>query len=93
MISFQRSFSSCSEQKCIRSKKYAAEHGLPILKNVLMPKTKGFCACLQELGGSLNPGSPLTPLWTFTFHFRENKICSLLVATMQIHIILSLRRF
>ncbi|KAK2435527.1 lysophosphatidyl acyltransferase [Trifolium repens] len=43
-----------TEQKCIRSQKYAAEHGLPILKNVLLPKTKGFCACLQELGGSLN---------------------------------------
>jgi lysocardiolipin and lysophospholipid acyltransferase len=59
MISFHRSFSSCSEQKCIRSQKYAAEHGLPILKNVLLPKTKGFCACLQELGGSLNAGFPL----------------------------------
>ncbi|WJX68466.1 1-acylglycerol-3-phosphate O-acyltransferase [Trifolium repens] len=44
------------EQKCIQSHKYAAEHGLPILKNVLLPKTKGFCACLQELGGSLNAG-------------------------------------
>jgi hypothetical protein len=57
------------------------------------PKPRAFVLCLQELGGSLNPGSPLTPLWTFTFHFRENKICSLLIATMQIHIFLSLRRF
>ncbi|KEH30403.1 putative 1-acylglycerol-3-phosphate O-acyltransferase [Medicago truncatula] len=43
-----------TEQKCLRSQKYAAEHGLPILKNVLLPKTKGFCTCLQELRGSLN---------------------------------------
>lgn len=43
-----------TEQKCLRSQKYAAEHGLPILKNVLLPKTKGFCACLQQLRGSLN---------------------------------------
>ncbi|KAG4988422.1 hypothetical protein JHK85_031405 [Glycine max] len=42
-----------TEQKCLRSKKYAAEHGLPVLKNVLLPKTKGFCACLQELRSSL----------------------------------------
>ncbi|KAL5788523.1 hypothetical protein ACOSP7_005472 [Xanthoceras sorbifolium] len=43
-----------TEQKCIRSQKYAAENGLPILKNVLLPKTKGFCACLEDLRGSLN---------------------------------------
>ncbi|KAL5053906.1 hypothetical protein RYX36_034588 [Vicia faba] len=42
-----------TEQKCLRSQKYAAEQGLPILKNVLLPKTKGFCTCLQELRGSL----------------------------------------
>ncbi|XP_057456368.1 probable 1-acyl-sn-glycerol-3-phosphate acyltransferase 5 [Lotus japonicus] len=42
-----------NEKKCLRSKKYAAEHGLPILKNVLLPRTKGFCTCLQELRGSL----------------------------------------
>ncbi|WVZ04174.1 hypothetical protein V8G54_024980 [Vigna mungo] len=35
------------------TQKYAAEHGLPVLKNVLLPKTKGFCACLQELRESL----------------------------------------
>ncbi|GAY41643.1 hypothetical protein CUMW_061030, partial [Citrus unshiu] len=40
--------------KCIRSQKYAAENGLPILKNVLLPKTKGFCACLEDLRGSLD---------------------------------------
>ncbi|KAE9448531.1 hypothetical protein C3L33_19548, partial [Rhododendron williamsianum] len=43
-----------TEQKCIRSQKYAAENGLPILKNVLLPKTKGLCACLEELKDSLD---------------------------------------
>ncbi|KAK6916540.1 Phospholipid/glycerol acyltransferase [Dillenia turbinata] len=43
-----------NEQKCLRSQKYAAENGLPILKHVLLPKTKGYCACLEELSGSLD---------------------------------------
>lgn len=43
-----------TEQKCIRSQKYASEHGLPVLKNVLLPKTKGFYACLESLKGSLD---------------------------------------
>ncbi|OAY29479.1 probable 1-acyl-sn-glycerol-3-phosphate acyltransferase 5 isoform X3 [Manihot esculenta] len=43
-----------TEQKCIRSQKYAAENGLPILNNVLIPKTKGFYACLEDLRASLD---------------------------------------
>ncbi|KAK1561042.1 hypothetical protein Q3G72_033790 [Acer saccharum] len=43
-----------TEQKCIRSQKYAAENDLPILKNVLLPKTKGFCVCLEDLRESLD---------------------------------------
>ncbi|KAF4348188.1 hypothetical protein CsatB_006196 [Cannabis sativa] len=43
-----------SEQKCIRSQKYAAENGLPILNNVLIPKTKGFFTCLEGLRGSID---------------------------------------
>ncbi|XP_016650850.1 PREDICTED: probable 1-acyl-sn-glycerol-3-phosphate acyltransferase 5 isoform X2 [Prunus mume] len=43
-----------TEQKSIRSQKYAAENGLPVLKHVLLPKTKGFSACLEELRGSLD---------------------------------------
>lgn len=43
-----------TEQKCMRSQKYAAENGLPVLKHVLLPKTKGFSACLEELRGSLD---------------------------------------
>lgn len=43
-----------TDQKCARSQKYAAENGLPVLKNVLLPKTKGFCACLEDLRSSLD---------------------------------------
>lgn len=43
-----------SEQKCVHSQKYASENGLPILQNVLLPKTKGFFACLEVLRDSLD---------------------------------------
>uniref|UniRef100_A0ACD5ZUT9 Uncharacterized protein n=1 Tax=Avena sativa TaxID=4498 RepID=A0ACD5ZUT9_AVESA len=43
-----------TEEKCIKSQEYAAEHGLPVLENVLLPKTKGFITCLQELRSSLD---------------------------------------
>ncbi|XP_071691780.1 probable 1-acyl-sn-glycerol-3-phosphate acyltransferase 5 [Rutidosis leptorrhynchoides] len=43
-----------TEQKCIRSQKYAVEHGLPVLHHVLLPKTKGFVASLEELRGCLD---------------------------------------
>ncbi|KAJ6940065.1 1-acyl-sn-glycerol-3-phosphate acyltransferase 4 isoform X1 [Populus alba x Populus x berolinensis] len=43
-----------SEQKCQRSQKFANEVGLPVLKNVLLPKTRGFCVCLEVLRGSLD---------------------------------------
>uniref|UniRef100_A0A1J3DFG0 1-acylglycerol-3-phosphate O-acyltransferase n=1 Tax=Noccaea caerulescens TaxID=107243 RepID=A0A1J3DFG0_NOCCA len=43
-----------TEAKCERSKKFAAENGLPVLNNVLLPRTKGFVSCLQELSCSLD---------------------------------------
>ncbi|KAF6149668.1 hypothetical protein GIB67_017401 [Kingdonia uniflora] len=43
-----------TDQKCMRSQKYAAENGLPILKNVLLPKTKGLYACLEALRNSFD---------------------------------------
>lgn len=50
------SLALCSEQKCMRSQKFAKESGLPMLKNVLLPKTRGFNACLKILRGSLDAG-------------------------------------
>ncbi|XP_010690936.1 probable 1-acyl-sn-glycerol-3-phosphate acyltransferase 5 isoform X2 [Beta vulgaris subsp. vulgaris] len=43
-----------TEQKCIQSQKYAADHGLPILTNVLLPKAKGFFVCMEKLRNSLD---------------------------------------
>ncbi|WOL18090.1 hypothetical protein Cni_G26883 [Canna indica] len=43
-----------TEKKCVKSQQFAAENGLPILQNVLLPKTKGFCACLESLRNSLD---------------------------------------
>ncbi|KAF5739404.1 phospholipid/glycerol acyltransferase family protein [Tripterygium wilfordii] len=43
-----------TEQKCQRSQKFAAEVGLPILTNVLLPKTRGFSVCVEELRSSLD---------------------------------------
>ncbi|KAL5704875.1 1-acylglycerol-3-phosphate O-acyltransferase [Ranunculus cassubicifolius] len=43
-----------SEQKCLQSQNYATENDLPVLQNVLLPKTKGFFACLEVLRNSLD---------------------------------------
>ncbi|KAK9000656.1 hypothetical protein V6N11_081145 [Hibiscus sabdariffa] len=43
-----------NDQKCLRSQKYAAENGLPVLKNLLLPKSKGFHACLEDLRSTLD---------------------------------------
>ncbi|KAF3772867.1 putative 1-acyl-sn-glycerol-3-phosphate acyltransferase 5 [Nymphaea thermarum] len=43
-----------TEQKCLRSQRFAKENGLPILKHVLLPKTKGFAVCLEMLRNSLD---------------------------------------
>ncbi|XP_027093180.1 probable 1-acyl-sn-glycerol-3-phosphate acyltransferase 4 isoform X1 [Coffea arabica] len=49
-----------TEQKCKKSQKFAAENGLPVLSNVLLPKTKGFHACLETLRLSLDAVYDLT---------------------------------
>ncbi|KAG4931687.1 hypothetical protein AAZX31_17G235000 [Glycine max] len=43
-----------TDQKSKNSQKFAAEAGLPVLTNVLLPKTKGFHACLEALRASLD---------------------------------------
>ncbi|CAI0425476.1 unnamed protein product [Linum tenue] len=49
-----------TEEKCQKSQKYASEVGLPILTNVLLPKTKGFYVCLEVLQNSLDAVYDLT---------------------------------
>lgn len=43
-----------SEEKCKRSQEFASQNGLPVLKNVLLPKTRGFYSCLEILRSSLD---------------------------------------
>ncbi|PWA76930.1 Phospholipid/glycerol acyltransferase [Artemisia annua] len=43
-----------TEEKCLKSQKFAAENGLPIMKNVMLPKTRGFHTCLEILRDSLD---------------------------------------
>ncbi|GER42647.1 phospholipid/glycerol acyltransferase family protein [Striga asiatica] len=43
-----------TEKKCKNNQKFAVENGLPVLKNVLIPKTKGFFTCLANLRVSLD---------------------------------------
>ncbi|KAI8531803.1 hypothetical protein RHMOL_Rhmol11G0164300 [Rhododendron molle] len=64
----QKCIRSQNEQKCIRSQKYTAENGLPNLKNVLLPKTKGLCACLEKLKDSLDAEVHESSECGFFFH-------------------------
>ncbi|PNT02921.1 hypothetical protein POPTR_014G040600v4 [Populus trichocarpa] len=43
-----------SEEKCQKSQRFASEVGLPVLANVLLPKTRGFGVCLEVLQNSLD---------------------------------------
>ncbi|KAG8377726.1 hypothetical protein BUALT_Bualt08G0062700 [Buddleja alternifolia] len=43
-----------SEEKCVKSQKFADENGFPVLEHVLLPKTRGFHACLEILRGSFD---------------------------------------
>ncbi|KAL6215919.1 hypothetical protein ACLB2K_015345 [Fragaria x ananassa] len=48
------------EEKCKKSQTFAAENGLPVLSHVLLPRTKGFCACLEALRHSFDAVYDLT---------------------------------
>lgn len=47
-------------EKCHTSQQYAKERGLPVLNHVLLPRTKGFYACLLHLHESLDAVYDLT---------------------------------
>uniref|UniRef100_A0A1J3F8M3 1-acylglycerol-3-phosphate O-acyltransferase n=1 Tax=Noccaea caerulescens TaxID=107243 RepID=A0A1J3F8M3_NOCCA len=49
-----------TEEKCKRSQQFAAEVGLPVLSNVLLPKTRGFSVCFEALHNSLDAVYDLT---------------------------------
>lgn len=49
-----------TEQKCLRSQRFAQENNLPIMKNLLLPRTKGFSSCSALLRGSIDAVYDLT---------------------------------
>ncbi|XP_077233234.1 putative 1-acyl-sn-glycerol-3-phosphate acyltransferase 5 [Tasmannia lanceolata] len=62
-----------TEEKCIQGQKFAAENGLPILHYVLLPKTKGFYACVEALRSSLDAVYDVTIAYKHRCpHFMDN---------------------
>ncbi|GBG75025.1 hypothetical protein CBR_g19539 [Chara braunii] len=52
-----------SEAKKIKCNEYAKEHGLPGSHHVLLPRTKGFVACLKALRNSIDAGTQIRHSW------------------------------
>lgn len=67
----------CSEKKCKSGQKFAAEVGLPVLTNVLLPKTKGFHTCLEALRGSLDAGFSYKSCSFYFLCYSLNSVISL----------------
>ncbi|XP_062231800.1 probable 1-acyl-sn-glycerol-3-phosphate acyltransferase 5 [Phragmites australis] len=75
-----------TEKKCIKSQEYAAEHGLPILKNVLLPKTKGFNCCLQELRSSIDAVYDVTIAYKYRLPTFLDNVYGIDPSEVHIHI-------
>ncbi|XP_043712638.1 probable 1-acyl-sn-glycerol-3-phosphate acyltransferase 5 [Telopea speciosissima] len=75
-----------TEQKCIRSQEFAADYGLPILKNVLLPKTKGFYACLENLRNSLDAVYDVTIAYKYRCPLFMDNLCGVDPAEVHIHV-------
>ncbi|KAA8537671.1 hypothetical protein F0562_027339 [Nyssa sinensis] len=75
-----------TEKKCIRSQKFAAENGLPVLKNVLLPKTRGFCACLEILRGSLDAVYDITIAYKHRCPFFLDNVFGFDPSEVHIHV-------
>lgn len=75
-----------TEQKCIKSQRYAEEHGLPILNNVLSPRTKGFTACLESLRGSLDAVYDVTIGYKYRCPLFSDNVFGVDPAEVHIHI-------
>ncbi|OVA18645.1 Phospholipid/glycerol acyltransferase [Macleaya cordata] len=75
-----------TEQKCIRSQKYAAENGLPILKHVLLPKAKGFWACVEHLRSSLDAVYDVTIAYKHRCPFFIDNVFGLDPSEVHIHV-------
>ncbi|KAK2994797.1 hypothetical protein RJ640_021029 [Escallonia rubra] len=75
-----------TEQKCTRSQKFAADNGLPILKNVLLPKTRGFHACLEILRGSLDAVYDVTIAYKHQCPFFLDNVFGVDPSEVHIHV-------
>ncbi|KAL9662003.1 hypothetical protein QQ045_026831 [Rhodiola kirilowii] len=76
----------CKEQKCKRSQQFAAENGLPILKYVLLPKSKGFHACLQMLKDSLDAVYDITIAYKHRCRTLSDNVFGVDPSEVHIHI-------
>ncbi|KAG4140301.1 hypothetical protein ERO13_D06G009500v2 [Gossypium hirsutum] len=75
-----------TEEKCEKSKKFAAEVGLPVLTNVLLPKTRGFCLCLETLRGSFDAVYDLTIAYKRQCPFFLDNVFGVDPSEVHIHI-------
>ncbi|KAE8729209.1 putative 1-acyl-sn-glycerol-3-phosphate acyltransferase 4 [Hibiscus syriacus] len=75
-----------TEKKCTKSQQYAAEVGLPVLTNVLLPKTRGFCLCLETLRGSFDAVYDLTIAYKHQCPFFLDNVFGVDPSEVHIHV-------
>ncbi|XP_022768878.1 probable 1-acyl-sn-glycerol-3-phosphate acyltransferase 4 [Durio zibethinus] len=75
-----------TEEKCRKSQKFAAEVGLPVLTNVLLPKTRGFCLCLETLRDSLDAVYDLSIAYKHQCPFFLDNVFGVDPSEVHIHI-------
>ncbi|KAK8975664.1 hypothetical protein V6N11_021515 [Hibiscus sabdariffa] len=75
-----------TEAKCKKSQEYAAEVGLPVLTNVLLPKTRGFCLCLEALRGSFDAVYDLTIAYKHQCPFFLDNVFGVDPSEVHIHV-------
>ncbi|KAE8683636.1 putative 1-acyl-sn-glycerol-3-phosphate acyltransferase 4 [Hibiscus syriacus] len=75
-----------TEKKCMKSREYATEVGLPVLTNVLLPKTRGFCLCLETLRGSFDAVYDLTIAYKHQCPFFVDNVFGVDPSEVHIHV-------
>ncbi|XVE94767.1 hypothetical protein REPUB_Repub02eG0037400 [Reevesia pubescens] len=75
-----------NEEKCRKNQKFAAEVGLPVLTNVLLPKTRGFCLCLETLRDSLDAVYDLSVAYKHQCPFFLDNVFGVDPSEVHIHI-------
>jgi lysocardiolipin and lysophospholipid acyltransferase len=75
-----------TEEKCKKSQKFAAEGALPVLNNVLLPKTKGFQACLEILRESIDAVYDVTIAYKHRCPFFMDNVFGVDPSEVHIHV-------